>query len=101
MFRSATSEIVAGVQDLRAQLGELTKDVQALAHDLHPSKLEYLGAVAGMNGWSKDFAERYGLEIDFTADLVVKAVNKLREMSPLYEMAQQGVDLSTVQWAAH
>lgn len=40
-------------------------------------------------------------EIDYTANAVVKAVSKLREMSPLYEMAQQGVDLSTVQWAAH
>jgi cysteine desulfurase len=40
-------------------------------------------------------------EIDYTANAVVKAVTKLREMSPLYEMAQQGVDLSTVAWAAH
>ena len=35
------------------------------------------------------------------ADLVVKAVNRLREMSPLWEMVQQGVDLNSVQWAAH
>jgi cysteine desulfurase len=40
-------------------------------------------------------------EIDYTADAVVRAVTKLREMSPLYEMAQAGIDLSTVQWAAH
>lgn len=40
-------------------------------------------------------------EIDYTIDHVVAAVNKLREMSPLYEMAQAGVDLSTVAWAAH
>jgi cysteine desulfurase len=40
-------------------------------------------------------------EIDYTVNAVVRAVSKLREMSPLYEMAQQGVDLSTVQWAAH
>ncbi len=40
-------------------------------------------------------------EVDYVADDVVRAVNKLREMSPLYEMAQSGVDLSTVQWAAH
>jgi cysteine desulfurase len=31
----------------------------------------------------------------------VKAVARLREMSPLWEMVQQGVDLKTVQWAAH
>ncbi len=40
-------------------------------------------------------------EIDYTADKVVRAVRKLREMSPLYEMAQAGIDLSTVQWAHH
>jgi cysteine desulfurase len=40
-------------------------------------------------------------EIDYTADAVVRSVTRLREMSPLYEMAQAGIDLSTVQWAAH
>ena len=40
-------------------------------------------------------------EIDYTIDRVVQAVNHLREMSPLYEMAQEGIDLSKVQWAAH
>lgn len=40
-------------------------------------------------------------EIDFTVEQVVHAVNHLRSMSPLYEMAQEGIDLSTVEWAAH
>jgi cysteine desulfurase len=40
-------------------------------------------------------------EIDFTIDLVVREVNRLREMSPLFEMAQQGIDLSKIEWAAH
>ncbi|NUQ46792.1 MAG: aminotransferase class V-fold PLP-dependent enzyme [Phycisphaerae bacterium] len=41
-------------------------------------------------------------EVDYTIDRVVTAVNRLREMSPLYEMAKvEGIDLSTVQWAAH
>jgi cysteine desulfurase len=40
-------------------------------------------------------------EIDFTVGQVVHAVNHLRAMSPLYEMAQEGIDLSTVEWAAH
>lgn len=40
-------------------------------------------------------------EIDYTADQIVDAVTKLREMSPLYEMAKSGIDLKTVQWAAH
>jgi cysteine desulfurase len=40
-------------------------------------------------------------EVDFVADLVIKQVGKLREMSPLYEMHKEGVDLNSVQWAAH
>lgn len=40
-------------------------------------------------------------EIDFVIERVVQAVTKLREMSPLYEMAKEGVDLKAVNWSAH
>ncbi len=40
-------------------------------------------------------------EVDFTIDLLKRKVGKLRELSPLWEMHQDGVDLNTVQWAAH
>jgi cysteine desulfurase len=40
-------------------------------------------------------------EIDFTIDQVTQAVQKLREMSPLYEMAKLGIDLKNVEWAHH
>jgi cysteine desulfurase len=40
-------------------------------------------------------------EVDFVADLVVREVSRLREMSPLYEMAQAGIDLKSIEWAAH
>jgi len=40
-------------------------------------------------------------EVDFVIDDVVRAVNHLRDMSPLFEMHKQGIDLKTVQWAAH
>jgi cysteine desulfurase len=40
-------------------------------------------------------------EIDFAVKLLREKVGRLREMSPLWEMVQDGVDLSTVQWAAH
>jgi cysteine desulfurase len=40
-------------------------------------------------------------EVDYVIDHVVEAVSKLRAMSPLYEMAKEGVDLKSVQWAAH
>lgn len=40
-------------------------------------------------------------EIDYAIDLLHRKVGKLRELSPLWEMVQDGIDLSTVQWAAH
>jgi len=40
-------------------------------------------------------------EVDFAIQLLTDKVAKLRAMSPLWEMHQEGVDLSTVQWAAH
>lgn len=40
-------------------------------------------------------------EIDYVADLVIGRVKKLRDMSPLYEMYKEGIDLNSVQWAAH
>ena len=40
-------------------------------------------------------------EVDFVADLVVREVSRLREMSPLFEMVQDGIDITKIEWAAH
>jgi cysteine desulfurase len=40
-------------------------------------------------------------EIDYTVQLLTRQVARLREMSPLWEMYKDGIDLNTVQWAAH
>jgi len=40
-------------------------------------------------------------EVDFAADRVIAEVKRLREMSPLWEMVQEGVDLSQVKWTMH
>jgi len=40
-------------------------------------------------------------DIDYTVDLLQRKVGKLRELSPLWEMHKDGIDLNTVQWAAH
>src|SRR5207249_5729747 len=61
-------------------------------------------------GISDDLAQssiRFGLgrfntetEVDYVADRVVETVQRLRELSPLYEMAKEGIDLKSVKWAA-
>jgi len=40
-------------------------------------------------------------EVDYAINHVCEAVNRLRELSPLYEMVQEGIDLSTVEWTGH
>jgi cysteine desulfurase len=62
-------------------------------------------------GLDEDLAHssiRFGLgrfnteeEVDYVADLVIAKVRRLRDMSPLYEMHQQGIDIKSIQWAAH
>jgi cysteine desulfurase len=61
-------------------------------------------------GVSEDLAHtsiRFGLgrfntdeEVDYVAERVIEAVRRLRELSPLYEMAKEGMDLKKVQWVA-
>jgi cysteine desulfurase len=40
-------------------------------------------------------------EVDYVADKIINVVRKLRELSPLYEMVKEGIDLSKIEWAAH
>ena len=59
------SDVRSRMQELRMQTAEIANDVQALSHELHSTKLEYLGVVGGMRSWCKEFAERQGMEIEF------------------------------------
>jgi PAS domain S-box-containing protein len=63
------SEFGNSVQELRKRTTEISNDVQALSHDLHSSQLEYLGVVAGMKSWCKEFGERQGMQIDCRHDV--------------------------------
>jgi cysteine desulfurase len=40
-------------------------------------------------------------EIDYAIEQITKSIDKLRQLSPLWDMYKEGIDLSTVQWAAH
>jgi len=40
-------------------------------------------------------------EVDYVSDKLIDVVTKLRELSPLYEMVKEGIDLTKIEWAAH
>jgi cysteine desulfurase len=40
-------------------------------------------------------------DVDYAADRIIEAVQKLRDMSPLWELAQEGIDIKSIHWAAH
>jgi signal transduction histidine kinase len=63
------SEVQSRVEELRKQTIELSNDVQALSHELHSSKLEYLGVASGIGSWCKEFGERQGMEINFKVEV--------------------------------
>jgi PAS domain S-box-containing protein len=63
------SDVRSRLQELRNQMVELSNDVQALSHELHSSKLEYLGVVSGMRSWCEEFGERQNMVIDFKSDV--------------------------------
>jgi signal transduction histidine kinase len=66
------SEVQTRLQKLQKQTTELSSDVQALSHELHSSKLEYLGVISGMKSWCSEFGERQKMEIDFKSDVSAK-----------------------------
>jgi cysteine desulfurase len=72
---------------------------------LEPS---YVLRALGVEGELAHSSIRFGIgkfnteeEVDYVGDLVVQQVIRLREMSPLYEMHKEGIDISSIQWTAH
>jgi PAS domain S-box-containing protein len=68
-LRDNPAEVGGCLQELRKQTIELSNDVQALSHELHSSKLEYLGAVAGIKSWCREFGDRQRMEIEFKSNV--------------------------------
>lgn len=58
-------ELRTGIDELHQQMLEIAATVQAMSHELHSSKLAYLGIVAAIRSFCREFSERLKVEIDF------------------------------------
>lgn len=83
------SKIPTAVNGMHSQVLEISNDIQALSHELHSSKLEYLGVVGGMKAWCREFAGLQGMEIDFSSD--VQTVLPSHIGLPLYRVLQEAL----------
>jgi PAS domain S-box-containing protein len=62
-----SSELPSRIGELQKQTAEIAADIQSLSHELHSSRLQYLGIAAAMRGFCREFGEQQKVEIDFKA----------------------------------
>jgi PAS domain S-box-containing protein len=61
----SASEVHAHIRTIQTQAAQIANDVQTLSHELHSSKLEYLGVAVAANGFCKELSNHQKVEIDF------------------------------------
>ena len=83
------SETRGRLQELRKRATEISNDVQALSHELHASKLEQLGVIAGIRSWCSEFGMRQKMEINCRTD--VSSVVPLEIGITLFRVLQEAV----------
>jgi len=69
-LRENPPDLHSRLQSLQDEVNDISSDVEALSHELHSSKLEYLGVIPGIKSWCREFGNRYGIEIDFKSDVI-------------------------------
>jgi signal transduction histidine kinase len=72
------------------RLSEIAKDIQALSHRLHSSKLEYLGIVAAAKSFCKELSEQQKVEVDFSYSDIPSTVPKEVALS-LFRVLQEAL----------
>jgi PAS domain S-box-containing protein len=68
----STKDLQDRVQEFKGRVMEIATDVQALSHQLHSSKLEYLGLAAAAKSYCRELSETHNVRIDFTQNAVTR-----------------------------
>jgi PAS domain S-box-containing protein len=79
------------IDDLVKYASEMSNDIQALSHELHSSKLEYLGVVAAMRGFCNEFSKQQGLEVVFRSHDLSNPLPSPEVSLSLYRVLQEAL----------
>jgi signal transduction histidine kinase len=63
------SKMQSHLAKLQAEMMQISTDVQALSHELHSTKLQYLGLVAATKSWCQELGDRHKVRVDFSSNL--------------------------------
>jgi PAS domain S-box-containing protein len=81
---------IKSLEDIRQHCAEIACDVQSLSHQLHSSKLDYLGIVAAIRGFCKEFSKQHQVAVDFTDSNVPQHLPKDISLC-LFRVAQESL----------
>ena len=91
---SSKAEITKDIAEAGELVQDLGRDVQALSHHLHSSKLEYLGLAAAAAGFCREVSNRQGVEIDFHSEDIPKDLPKEASLC-LFRVLQEAIQNAT------
>jgi signal transduction histidine kinase len=77
-------------QELQTQASEIAADLQSLSHELHPSKIEVVGAVPGMRVFCSEFAAQHQFDVDFGASDITRQLSSNISLS-LFRILQEAL----------
>jgi len=86
----SSDEVLNRLDELRKHTSEIATDIQALSHQLHSPRLEYLGIVAAMRGFCQEFGEQQKVHIDFRSHDLPSPVPPDISLC-LYRVLQEGL----------
>jgi PAS domain S-box-containing protein len=82
---------LSGVSDeLQTQASSIAADLQSLSHELHPSKIEVVGAVTGMRVFCNEFAQQHQFDVDFEASDITRQLSSNISLS-LFRILQEAL----------
>jgi PAS domain S-box-containing protein len=98
---NSLSEVQTRIGESRQQVVEMSTDIQALSHELHSSKLEYLGIVAAMKSFCKEFGDQQRIKVEFKSHDVSSQLLSPEISLSLFRVLQEALRNAATHSGAH